>query len=511
VSRRDIYVYGLPVDAAGDAVQTNVAAGPTTEVRFGQAWPLRLAVPITWTVDAFIGDSIGGRSIPTFGALRIANDDGALDDWLARAWDGREINILAPSPGAEVLDEFLVVGMTDQPTGDAAAITLPLRDAGALFDRPVQPHRYLGTGEYEGTVELEGGAKPLVLGRVTTIEPVLLNATKFAYQVHDGAIESAGFSVRERGVAFTTYIAVSDVFTWDATGHGGAVAVDYARGVFRLATAPQGVITCDVRAFRTLYDGLNATHANLARWAMESAAIGVAIDVGAMSALNTAMPDTLCGCYVRESQTLASVLDAIATSCGALWTVSQTGLFSVRVVAWGSSVDTIGPASIVAPPARVTTDPPAWRVTARYARRYRPLTPTDFGASAVTPAQREILGQEWSARVLDAEGPGGGVRTRHPLARDLTIDMMFGDYSGAQPELERRAALMIRDRDRLTVTVWGAYGRYHLGDTVTVRYPRYGLDAGKQFLVLGLDESVALDTDADRTTLRLWGPKAMDE
>ena len=49
------------------------------------------------------------------------------------------------------------------------------------------------------------------------------------------------------------------------------------------------------------------------------------------------------------------------------------------------------------------------------------------------------------------------------------------------------------------------------GDTVTLQYPRVGLDAGKEFLVLGLDESVALDTDADVTTVRIWGPRQAGE
>jgi hypothetical protein len=504
VSHRDLYVYALPVDADGNEIMTTMAAGPTVEPRFGQAWPLRLSVPITWSADAFVGNSIGGRSIPTFGALRVHNDDGALDGWMTRAWDGRSLSILAPSPEAEVLDEFLAMLTTEQPTWDAQAITIPIRDASALYDVPAQLTQYAGTGEYEGNAELTGGVKPLLLGYARYFEPVLLSAEQRIYQLHDGPISPTGFFVFERGRVFDVVNAVSDVATWVTAGHEGEIAVDYDHGLIRLASAPAGLIVCHARANDLpTYDGLTASHANLARRML--ARHGYGVSTASMTAMNAASPTEPVGTYLREPTTLAAVLDAIATSCGALWSVDPVLGFSMRQIGWSASVGTITPTEISAGPVRETTDVPAWRVAILSSRTHRVHTATDFGAAVVIPAVRQELSREYDRYAVAEDA----VRTRHPLARDVEIPSIFNH--GAYVEGQRQAALLRHDRDRYTVTVWGAHGRYHLGDTVTLQYSRCGLDAGKDFLVLGLDESVTLDTDTDTTVLRLWGPKQADE
>ena len=92
------------------------------------------------------------------------------------------------------------------------------------------------------------------------------------------------------------------------------------------------------------------------------------------------------------------------------------------------------------------------------------------------------------------------MQTVHALAGDMSIDSSRYSASGAADFL----ALHKLDRDFLRVRVpmsASMLSTIDLADCVEVVYPRFGMSAGKQFLVVGIDAQWGART----VTYSLWG------
>lgn len=107
---------------------------------------------------------------------------------------------------------------------------------------------YTGTGGLNGTTDLTDKPRPRCYGPCQNIEPVQIDTTFEVYQVHDGPV-NAITAVYEKAMVFNA--AVTDYATYaaltGATLAEGTWATCNALGLFRLASKPTGVITCDVQ------------------------------------------------------------------------------------------------------------------------------------------------------------------------------------------------------------------------------------------------------------------------
>jgi len=96
------------------------------------------------------------------------------------------------------------------------------------------------------------------------------------------------------------------------------------------------------------------------------------------------------------------------------------------------------------------------------------------------------------------------VLTRHPLAVELTHTTFLKNEADATAFGTQ--VLDLRKLDRWTwvcQVVADNYATLELGDTITVVHPRFGLQAGKNFIVKGIKK----DTGAVLTSLILFGPQ----
>lgn len=109
------------------------------------------------------------------------------------------------------------------------------------------PSVYLGTGGYEGGVDLRGMLKPILFGYCLKINPICLDPVLKLYQVNDGPIYDI-LAVYDNGYPLMQLLDCHDLLNWkpsklDITAEG--YRVDPSRGIFRLACKPLGLVLVD--------------------------------------------------------------------------------------------------------------------------------------------------------------------------------------------------------------------------------------------------------------------------
>ena len=103
----------------------------------------------------------------------------------------------------------------------------------------------------------------------------------------------------------------------------------------------------------------------------------------------------------------------------------------------------------------------------------------------------------------EASSTDASVQTAHLLAPQIVEDSCLTVEADALAEAARRQTLrgVKRDRIEITVPLDDDTDELDLGDVILLTHDRYGLDAGKQFVVLGVQPDAAAHT----VTLTLWG------
>tara|TARA_B100001939_G_C16942531_1_gene618885 strand:+ start:1092 stop:1445 length:354 start_codon:yes stop_codon:yes gene_type:complete len=104
-----------------------------------------------------------------------------------------------------------------------------------------------------------------------------------------------------------------------------------------------------------------------------------------------------------------------------------------------------------------------------------------------------------AARIVKSEDAGVKVFVRN--ARTLEIPTLLQDSVAAATENQRQFNLLKVARDRFTAQIFGHNFMFSCGQTVTVKYPRFGLETGRNFIITGVTEQPA----QGRTLLSLWG------
>lgn len=161
-----------------------------------------------------------------------------------------------------------------------------------------------------------------------------------------------------------------------------------------------------------------------------------------------------------------------------------------------NSVLTVGPGEILGIE-NVPVELPLWRQRVSYQRNWTVMT-ADAIAGAVTDERRNFLTEELRLVTVKDET----VKDVHLLARDpeATRTLLL-EETAAEQEAQRLFDLYRQQRSLYRVTVKTQPFKLELGDQVQVVYPRLGLDGGRVFRVIGLEERAEIN----RVTLELWG------
>lgn len=486
---------------ANDRFRTRQTDSPANEF-FSE----RLSDPGNISITAFGDGRTGGGTRLSLGEIKIDNPDGDLDGWLDYGFDGRRVVIRRGTPGAYPDDfETLYTGTADTITVDGKAVSVRLRDLQLVFAVPILTARYGGTNVLpngiDGTEDdLAGRAKPRLYGRVFNVSPPCVNTSKLVYQISDQAIASVS-GVYDRGAAlvFGTDRADSGALLGTAPG-AGEYDTCLAEGLIRLGSAPAGEVTVDAAAGASAVDRTAAS-------ILSTIALAAGVDPADISdedrtALAADAPAEL-GIWISgESDTYARVMDQIAASVGAYYAFDATGVLRMgRLTApAGDPVLALEEYDCLSLERRAAKDGdiPAWAVTVRHSRVWTPQT-GDL-AGTVTQARRTFLASEYRAQRAEDVA----VKTKHLLAREISVDTLFVETADASNEASRLLALHSTRRDFFEVAVHldslsGASP--WLMDVVQLTHPRFGLSGGRLFRVLGIRPELA----RKRFVFTLWG------
>jgi hypothetical protein len=140
---------------------------------------------------------------------------------------------------------------------------------------------------------------------------------------------------------------------------------------------------------------------------------------------------------------------------------------------------------------------PVFQTIVRWGRVYA-VQETDL-AFGTLPDHRALVSKEWR----EATDTDTAVQTIHLLAPQTVEDSLLTTEANAQSEADRRQTLRgaLRHLFAFTVALDAETMLLDLGDVATLTHSRYGLSAGADFRILGIEP----DARAGSLGLSVWG------
>lgn len=512
VAELDVYDAALPgVRTLYFATQGYVTKpGDTPSNTFYEG---RIKSPANVQRTCFGGATTFGRSSIGFGDMVLVNNDGGLDYLLNYSFAGRPITIklgtVLPNSGGVPTWTTVLKGVMEQAQLSWQAVTIRVRDRQQDIAKPLQGNRYGGTNSLPNGLDgvaddLKGRPKPLVYGQVFNCSLVCVNTTRRIFHAHDGLLQSVD-AVYDRGVALTagsTYASQASMESTAPTAGQYRVWFDATGTYIRLGSDPAGDLTAD------LTQGANAAARTVGQlWNQILLKSGVSsgdIQASDVTALDTAVAYP-CGVYCDPTADMSTIeaLDVLCNSVGAWYGSDASGKFRLgRIeVPTGTSVGTISATDVIRVERIAARDAgvgiPAWKCKLGYQRVW--TVQPDLTAS-VTQARKGLVKFEYRR----VEASDSAVLTANLTSPELSFDTVLVSASDAAAEVSRRLTVYKTRRDMLEVRVRvdaALASVLDLGAIVTLQLDRYGLGAGKKFLVVG----VRTDMRNYLFDLTLWG------
>jgi hypothetical protein len=420
--------------------------------------------------------------------------DGFVVGWEATVRVGRKSDPL-------VLHHVLLKGLALDWDDDGDSVSVTLDDQSEKLNVPIQPTMYAGTGWSEGGADLAGKRKPRVYGRLFGVQPPLVDPAYLTYQLTDGpATMIANFF--DRGVPlipdadYTTYNQLAG-----ASIPAGRFATNLSRGFIRLGASPAGTVFGNIRV------NDSATHGSIIKEIIDDATDVSAgdIDAPAFAALDVAQPWRL-GYLVssEEAETAEVAIGRLVTGIGGWAGWGRDGKFSVGIVRSPSGSPLARFSHLDGGLIDVRREklpdgiwPPPWRVRVSYEQVWTPFT--DF-AGSVTDTLRSFAAQPY--RLATAES--ASALADNPRAQDWDVIEGWVDefvttdsLAAAQAEANRLLALYNAGFHLYRVTGSRRWLQFNLGNEVNVTWPNYGLTAGRNVIIVSIEDKVDLRDGGD--------------
>jgi hypothetical protein len=238
--------------------------------------------------------------------------------------------------------------------------------------------------------------------------------------------------------------------------------------------------------------------ADLAQASITAATSLTAADfaAGTVEALNDQAGQVLGLWYDGGGETtVRQVIDQLAEGVGAWWGFDPLGQLRMgRFDAPGTPALTFTDRDLLGLRPR-QVDRRLKTQTIGYGRRWRPLTESEIAGLVVGDARTELR-TEWRTEAAS----DAAVAAASLLAREERMDTPLDDKAAAQAEAQRRLGLFGPRRAGFEAVV-PLDPTLRVGLTVRLIDARYGLAAGRDFVVMDL----ASDAGREEHTLTLWG------
>lgn len=516
-----------------------------------RVFPANVKVAVVTRNDAFVGVGSSQSSGGTSANCELILADGQHDEWADGQLhiDGRQITILLGGRDfrfVEFQPVFSGLGQTKSFSEDS--VQMVLRDSAEILATPLQTTLYLGDEDsefetLEGGDGIAGRRKPRCFGECKNIPLVLVNRVHLCYQFNDGPIEAVD-AVYDKGIALTVQpdgtspdtnfppgsiqrLNFTDVFDWDDVSDpvidAGFYIYDLDNGIIRVnaGAGEDGTLTADVKGDNEDtdlgVDGYVEKIGDLIRRivSIEGTINKVSdVDLDTLDDLQAEQPAKLQSYYDGSSTTtVLQAIDTLIASIGGMREVTREGLLTARIFKFDTPVTVLDPSTIitlVSNSTNVPTSVPINKVVVSYAQSYivqLDVLPGLDPEDPVVIAHKEFVAQPF--RLALAPASGGVItqstidltKTRRPLSVELEVDTKLIDVVDAEVEAQRRLDLLEPDYQHYDVLVKDQRFLRSVGDTVTIVYNRFGLEAGRDFIILGIDE----DSNTLLTRLRVWG------
>lgn len=459
--------------------------------------PARLKSAGTLQRELFSGRRVAGRTRASYGELAILNDDGAYDLWLGYGVAGCAVTVRMGDEAAAYPAGYttVYVGRVLSLVADTSTLRVRLRDALEQLDRPVLTESFTGTGGLEGSSAVADRLKQFVSSDPGYIEPILTDSATQIYYVQSTGTggTGAGFAAYSGGVEITRGADYPDAATcvstppsagqcrfWLGVGGAGPVYV-------RLAAAPD----YDLRVKPLGYQASGAA------WTMPAFAARAGIAGGSGSLQLSAQ------LIEGASTTYADALDDACAYQFGYYGMSRLGAFACGVfsVPGGSPVATFDVHNAWGwqRESPQDMDAPVWSVSVSAGRTW----PSNVQAAATATLKDHMGRAPWWCSFA---GTNPATLTDNPGAEAAIIEMRGRYFQTLADQTNFLAAYFSRfgvrrDVVQCTVQLTAAMLAVELHDTVQIKLPRFGFDAGRNMRVI----TQRIDCDRREITFGCWG------
>lgn len=336
-----------PLDpATGNRVDLYLSSADDSRVTGlnGLVWEPALTAAPSLSINLWQGDfqepvDTGGASFGfNIGILKMtyANADTYM-------WAGAPVEIYAEEPGTAWPWAQRFKGRVAGFSRRNQVVTINSKIDTEPFEKNVLTATYAGTTGAEGSADLKGRLKPLVIGWAKNVEPVLIDATNSVYQFSAyGAIEAVSV-LYERATDFGA--SVGDYATYAAlvaaTIPAGRWGTCLAAGMVRLGAPAAGVITGDIRGHRVGGTTPRLTGAVISALATIAGVSAGNIESATLTALDAEVPYPI-NIVLTEQAKFNDIAASLALACNWQSGITLQGKFFVLAVTLtGSEVLTL--------------------------------------------------------------------------------------------------------------------------------------------------------------------------
>lgn len=505
------------IDASGTTQVLRYATSPgyrttASETPANTSYEPRVIVAGNFSRYLYQEGTGGGRSSVGYGEVELDNRDFELDPIHDYGF-GRSIVIRRGTTSSAYPGDFETVlsGIVAEVRPEWSIMRVIINDRqGEVASLPYQTTKYLGNNTlpsgHEGVQDLQGKPKPRARGQFLNAPIPCVNTAILTYQISVEQIAQID-AVYDKRAVLTPGTSRASLAALEAASPG-ASTYDYYLGAsgdgafIKLGSSPVGQVTCDAR------EGTNAAARSTAQ-CMQRVITGPGGDgtgfTGASLTALDAKNASVIGHWTMSETTVGAVLDMMARSIGAWWSVTRSGSFVVgRFEApSGASSFTIVEQTIIDRGQPIERIPikeqargnPVYRVILAYQKNYQVMDKNSLAGVALTDLA--FVSEEWrtvtseDASVLTQFPKAGqlGQKSTTPGLPDVGVETLLANKADAQAESDRLLALykVLRQLFRV-VAPTSEVVAYDLDAIGTLRMDRFDWGAGEDHRVVGMEE-----------------------
>lgn len=427
----------------------------------------------------------------SFGDIELANNGGALDSWLNDVWVNKSCKIYYGSLPTSITDQSLANDyelifdgvVEDIDSKSFTVLNLKIRDKLEKLNYPVTEAllgnyfhgEVLADDSTAYTNQSRNNLRPLTLGEVHNITPLLTDPTQLEYMVNDGAVEQI-VEVLDNGVpvSFRTVKTAAEI---------GAIPP----GSFRLNSAPSGTVTASVQGIAKTINIASSTYVDTyTNKAANIIAIllklkGRPLEYSEMDATSfSAVAQEPIGLYINSRTNTLAVCQQIAKSCGCVLSVTRTGKVKlIKLQMPASATYTISDSNVLLNSAKISQKPSVLAgIRLGYAKNWTVLTGLVTG---IPEEHKNLFAQEYlETKVQNTTSQSlYSVTTEPELEGTLLIDETSAN-SIANTQLTLRST----QRKILSVQCTAELLHLEVGNAVYVNLNRFGIATGSVGLIM---------------------------